>query len=96
MGKFRSEAYFPHYCKNCGLVEANIAKAERTGKGPLCPKCGSKAILQYGKEGTCLPVEDNDVAFTWYSYQAMEYGNLCPSCKEMTLVFDRIPSVLFD
>ncbi len=92
---FRSKSYFPHYCENCGLVEANIAKAEGKGEVPPCPKCGSNDLHEYGTETVYEPMYDNNVALQWGSYHAMVKGNLCPSCKKMTLIFESSPSILF-
>jgi predicted RNA-binding Zn-ribbon protein involved in translation (DUF1610 family) len=96
MRDFRTESYFPHYCVTCGLVEVNIAKSDDTGVAPLCPKCGSSGIHEYGTKAVALPIEKNRVALEWDPHQAMEKGNLCPACKQMTLVFDCMPSILSD
>jgi hypothetical protein len=93
---FNSESFFPHYCENCGLVEADIAKAEAKGEVPPCPKCGSNDLHEYGTETVSESRYDNDVALQWGAYHAMEKGNLCPVCKKMTLIFDRMASILFD
>ncbi len=96
MRGFRKVSYFPHYCENCGLVEVNIAKSEAKGIVPPCPKCGNNDLHEYGTATACVPVVNNQVALDWGTYHAMEKGNLCPKCKKMTLVFDRMPSILFD
>lgn len=93
---FHKVSLFPHYCANCGLVQANIAKTEAKGIVPPCPKCGNNDLHEYGTKTVCVPVAGNAVAIDWGTYHAMEQGNLCPACRQMTLVFDRMPSVLFD
>lgn len=39
-----SEAVFPHFCAECGLVSASINM-----QNPPCPKCGSHEIIMYGE-----------------------------------------------
>lgn len=41
-------------------------------------------------------VEPNRSAFQWDGYAANMLDNRCPACKQMTLVFDPMPLVLFD
>jgi hypothetical protein len=38
----------------------------------------------------------NQRALQWGQWEANKYDNLCPECKQMTLVFDAMPSVMFD
>jgi hypothetical protein len=41
-------------------------------------------------------VRSNRRAFQWGDWEANVYDNLCPACKQMTLVFDSMPLVMFD
>lgn len=42
-----------------------------------------------------VPERSNRSALQWRNFEANKYENRCPSCKQMTLVFDQ-PSVMFD
>jgi hypothetical protein len=91
---FREVSYFPHYCRDCGLVEANIADA--SGPVATCPKCKRRDASAYGSTEVSMPTTNAQVAFTWGDYQVMERGNLCPECWCMTLIFHRPSEMLFD
>ncbi len=91
---FREVSYFPHYCRDCGLVEVNIAAV----KGPKvpCPKCGQRDTHAYGTKTVSDSKSRSQVAIAWGTYEAKEVGNRCPACKGMTLVFHRGPEMQFD
>jgi hypothetical protein len=40
--------------------------------------------------------DKNCKAFQWGEYTAFSQDNRCPACHQMTLIFERMPSVLFD
>ena len=82
MNSFKTRAYFPYYCEPCGMVSANIAL-----QVPICPKCGSSEINQYGKPPVSIPSDSRANTLCAWNYAANAEGNLCPSCKQMTLVF---------
>lgn len=52
------------------------------------------------KRTTRMPVttvaDGNSKAFEWGDYKAFALDNLCPSCGKMTLIFERMPSLMFD
>ena len=75
-------SYFPYYCSTCGLVHANIQLAV-----PVCPDCASAEIKQYGKPPVSIPTDSSPKTLCAWDYTASAEGNLCPSCKQMTLVF---------
>lgn len=98
MSDFQKESFFPFFCVDCGLISVNIALKKNQNK-PCCPKCGAKKIHQYGKSpASVLEIHDESdtPALQWSQYQANPHGNICPACKRMTLVFARMPSILFD
>jgi hypothetical protein len=104
MGGFQEDSRFPFYCQHCGLVEANIAKCiaepsaikqDESQNAPVCPHCGSAHIDQYGKPPASIPQKKQTLALQAWGFRANKEGNLCPSCKEMTLVFHHA-SILFD
>lgn len=92
---------FPYYCQQCGLVSANIADVvglkistnfrEKWGdffELPSCPECGNKNIDQYGvPPASSAPSVDELVVLQVFHFKAYRTGNLCPACKQMTLVF---------
>lgn len=90
MRDFREKAPFPFYCERCGLVSINAASEPR-----VCPTCRSAEVHQYRKP----PVSEVDPAaypvVQHFSFKANASGNLCPACKQMTLVF-HWASLLFD
>ncbi|MEI7785833.1 MAG: hypothetical protein WCK08_15695 [Betaproteobacteria bacterium] len=45
---FLETSYFPFYCKDCGLVEVNIAKMPNKVCSCSCPECGTQDCTQYG------------------------------------------------
>jgi hypothetical protein len=100
MGSFREDSRFPFYCQHCGLVEANIAKfignnhAETSSinqneipSAPTCPHCGNAHIDQYGKPPASFASKKQARTLQAWRFDANKEGNLCPVCKEMTLVF---------
>ena len=87
-------ASFPHYCKTCGLVDVNMVTKSNQKK--TCPKCKNLEVTRYGTPELSTSVEGNSTALQYYSHIAQEFGNFCPNCLHMTLVFDRMPSLLFD
>ena len=100
MSNYRDYSTFPFYCQQCGLVSANIAAwigqkipaASSTGLGkdsnlPNCPKCGNKNIDQYGVPPASTPPGESRVAMQAWNFKTYTNGNLCPACKQMTLVF---------
>jgi predicted Zn-ribbon and HTH transcriptional regulator len=78
---FRQNSPFPFYCKSCGLVSANTA-----ARPPVCPKCKTTEILQYGKPPISVPKKGH-VVLQNFNYEAFSEGNLCPSCQSQTLMF---------
>ena len=107
---FREKSLFPFYCKNCGLVEVNIAVLpDKVFEAP-CPTCDAAATVQYGVP----PVSKHDMrpkpkkfwqrqepireqaVLQWRQREASESGHICPACQEMTLKFSRMPSLMFD
>ena len=108
MNGFQKDSRFPFYCQHCGLVEANIAefigntvaepsssKQGEIQKTPTCPQCGSTHIDQYGKPPASLKSTKQPRALQAWEFKANNEGNLCPACKEMTLVFHHA-NVYFD
>jgi len=100
MSSYHEDSRFPFYCQHCGLVEANIA--EFIGKSmadasssnnteiqnaPICPLCGNTHIDQYGKPSASIPSKNQTRTLQAWGFEANKEGNLCPACKEMTLVF---------
>ena len=90
METFATKSLFPFYCDACGLVEVNISADTRAG-----PKRGSPHVKQYGQPPVSLPFVQHEMAFDWFGETVPERGNLCPSCKKMTLTFDPV-GMLFD
>ena len=86
---FREKSSFPFYCKNCGLVDVNVARPERS-----CPTCNSVEIVQYGKPPVSLTHPEIG-GVQWGEYCAPLMGNLCPKCSKFTMVFTA-PNLLFD
>jgi len=72
---------FPFYCAHCGLVEVNTALDV-----PVCPRCGTADIAQYGKPPVSVVPSHKYPAAPTYSL-AGSADNLCPACKKMTLIF---------
>jgi len=82
---FATNSTFPHYCESCGVVDVNV-KLDKIS----CPKCHSENIHQYGSEKASdlkliqtntYPILQN------FNRKAFQNGNLCPKCKNFTLVF---------
>lgn len=71
---FRSEAYFPHYCRTCGLVEVNIAQ-----RGKHCPVCAGDDLQQYGKPPLSPSEPSSDIQ--WGDYKLGRTEHFCPACK---------------
>ena len=94
MSDFNTVSYFPHYCQNCGLIEVNIAIGRRGKRA--CPICKNPKIQEYGHGKVSTLIKRGELALQWWEYKANEHGNLCPACKKMTLVFDRVAGVHFD
>ena len=97
---FLEHSTFPYYCQHCGLVSVNIAdfigeratkealmQRRKSAHPPTCPKCGSKDLDQYGISPASMQVTPNRRALQAWNFVADEKGNLCPDCKQMTLVF---------
>jgi len=82
MSSYLKDSPFPFYCRNCGLVEANTALGT-----PICPKCRTTEILQYGKPSVSSVPKDGYTVLQNFDFEAYPEGNLCPKCKGMTLVF---------
>lgn len=40
--------------------------------------------------------DGNRLAFHWGDYEAFALDNRCPACRQMTLIFESMPSVMFD
>jgi len=79
-GGYRSESYFPFFCKRCGLVSVNVAQKLS------CPTCRSMDIQQYGKSPITLEPEVH--AYIQYSgYFADQRYNYCPACKRYMMNF---------
>jgi hypothetical protein len=108
MSGYHEDSRFPFYCQHCGLVEANIAefigkkvaepssiKQGEVQNAPTCPHCGSAHIDQYGKPPASIQSTKQTPTLQAWEFRANKEGNLCPACKEMTLVFHHA-SILFD
>jgi hypothetical protein len=96
---FNQYSLFPHYCKNCGLVQVNIA--ENPGYQPACPKCMNPNIPEYGSHelqdpGTTDSDGANQSVRLWGDYGMQGKGNLCPVCKDFSLPMNSMPEILFD
>jgi len=91
---FHKNSVFPFYCATCGMVSVNVAKLKPECTSTDCPKCGTPDAVQYGVSP--VSKKTGSVALKWGNRQAKASGNLCPSCKKMTLKFSSSPSVLFD
>ena len=100
MDGYQDDSRFPFYCQHCGLVEANIAKIigkdlanaslnnpKESVNAPTCPDCGSADIDQYGIPPASLPPDNHPQALQAWGFKASKTGNLCPKCKQMSLVF---------
>jgi hypothetical protein len=87
---FKDFSTFPHYCKSCGLVEANVAN------DPVCcPDCQSTDITAYGTETLANYSQSGTSTIQHFLYKAQNKGNLCPQCNEFTLLIDAA-NILFD
>lgn len=109
MSGFHQDSRFPFYCQHCGLVEANIANfvnnsmsdpssiaQDKILSATTCPHCGNTCIDQYGKPPASIPSKNKQTpTLQAWGFRANKEGNLCPACKEMTLVFHHA-NVLFD
>jgi hypothetical protein len=89
---FMIDSQFPFYCRKDGLISVNFR--EQPYK---CRWCESTDVQQYGLPPiSLLPTGER----SWPTLQAWEFkayreGNLCPQCKQMTLVFSS-SELLFD
>jgi RNA polymerase subunit RPABC4/transcription elongation factor Spt4 len=90
MSDFQTNAPFPFYCERCGLVCANTAK-----KPIVCPTCASKTVHQYGRPPISVIDPNAHVVLQDFAFTAYAKDNLCPACKNMTLVFDPL-GLMFD
>jgi hypothetical protein len=89
--KYLKECFFPHYCKQCGIVNVNTAS-----KTIKCTSCNSTDIVAYGtNELSDYKNKEVIPAIQSFSYYAYRYRNFCPSCKKFTLEIEP-PSILFD
>jgi RNA polymerase subunit RPABC4/transcription elongation factor Spt4 len=79
---YKESATFPFYCRDCGLVNVNIAKGEK-----ICPECESIDVTQYGDSKISIPTDHNKV-LEWGSYHSGSRGHLCPNCKSQKMVFN--------
>ena len=87
---FQDFSTFPHFCKSCGMVEANVAK------DPVrCPECQSTVITAYGTETLANYMQSGTSTIQHFLYKAQHNGNLCPQGNEFTLIFDAA-NILFD
>lgn len=77
---YLEKSYFPFYCRDHGLISVNYI-------GPIeCTFCQSKDIHQYGKEPISIE-EERWPTLQSFDYKAYSKGNLCPVCKQYTMVF---------
>ena len=88
MLSFTTHAYFPFYCKDCGLVDVNVAR-----KIHKCPSCKSQQIHQYGLPPVSLKSETYKLVFNG-EYLASSEGHFCPNCNEFNLIFSEIEMFL--
>ena len=108
MSGIQEDSRFPFYCQRCGLVEANIAKfrgksiaeplsikQDEAQSTPTCPHCGNAHIDQYGKPPASVPTKKQTKTLQAWGFHANGEGNLCPACKNMTLVFHHA-GILYD
>lgn len=100
---FRSNSLFPFHCKNCGIVEVNTANLKNDCYVTPCPLCGDPEATQYGAPTSKWHLiklgkksATTHTAIQWGSRKAPTTGNLCPECKQMTMQFSAIPSIMFD
>lgn len=107
---FWTRSYFPFYCKNCGLVEVNVAVVPDEVTAVTCPQCNAAPAVQYGvppvslhdmrpkscevDQGHVAPRKQ--VALQRWRREASEGGHLCPACLKMTLKFSLMPRIIFD
>ena len=77
---YGSEAYFPFFCKKCGLVTVNVAQH------CVCPSCQTMDVQPYGKSPITLEPEVQPY-IQYAGYFADEHYNYCPACKRYTLSF---------
>jgi hypothetical protein len=75
-------SYFPFYCKEHGLISVNYRGAIE------CTFCGSKDIQQYGEEPISIKTDERWPTLQSFDYKAYSKGNLCPECKQFTMVFE--------
>ena len=107
---FKTRSLFPFYCKNCGLVEVNVAVVPDDVTEVTCPHCKAATIVQYGVPPVSLhdmrtksaevdqgyPAPKKQAALQWVRREASESWHFCPACHKMTLKFSLMPSLLFD
>lgn len=86
---FHEDSSFPFLCDQCGIVDINIAKVER-----ICPFCASPQIVQYGLAPASLSWEGFP-HLQWGECKAHSEGNLCPQCRQYSLIF-KSPDFFFD
>ena len=89
---YMTDSVFPFYCEKDGLISVNFREEPYK-----CTWCKSTDIKHYGVPPVSLPPEGER---PWPTLQAWDFkayreGNLCPKCKQMTLVFGGA-EMLFD
>lgn len=100
---FRSNSLFPFHCKNCGIVEVNTTSLKNDCFITPYQLCGDPEATQYGAPTSkCHGIKLSkksaaaQTALQWGSRKAPATGNLCPECKQMTLQFSSMPTIIFD
>ncbi len=64
-------------------------KGWRAKRLPVCPKCKTTEVVQYGTPPVSSVPKDKHAVLQNFGFEAFSDGNLCPKCKRMTLVFSR-------
>ena len=64
-------------------------------RGPFAFLFGRTPVQAPPEVGAPAPVRENRRTLQWDQYEANEFENLCPACKQMTMVFNTA-DVMFD
>ena len=81
-------------CPKCGAAEVH-----QYGSHPVSIPLGEQphgAMCGPADHQHATPTRVNRRTLQWGKWEANEFDNLCPACKQMTLVFDSMPLVMFD
>jgi len=90
---YLEDSSYPYYCKNCGLVSANMASCRDDFDKPMnCPICKSDEIIPYGTNELSSTKIENEIKPDITKHKE---NNFCPDCKDYSLVIGPLIS-LFD